>query len=67
MSRWKPGQLVTINGIVYRVRKAKVIGACIMCEFKHYEPDVYPCVNCMNFNVGLMQCDCYLEKIKPKS
>ena len=68
MSKWKAGQIVTIEG---KARKVKKIGdwkgTCIFCDFKHKEGNEYPCVDCMDRVPELIPSDCYFKEIKPKS
>ena len=62
---WKPGQLVTINHKTYQVRKDENYwGACTLCAFLHYEPDVYPCSKCAVSSKDVKVPDkCYLKRI----
>ena len=70
---WKPGQLVTINGIVYRVKSYKSdtprhLSPCDGCAFAYiticklplYAPKYYDCMR-------LIPNDCYFERVYPKS
>lgn len=69
MSKWRAGQCVTIEGKRYRVTKVQDKYAnytCIFCKFVHTEPYCYPCSACKD-SMQLMQYDCYLKEIKPKS
>lgn len=44
---WKPGQLVTVCGKVFRVAKAKnVFQACEKCVFACNKASIHPCANC---------------------
>lgn len=43
---WKPGQLVTIENKVYRVKKDSF--GCIGCENIHTEPFLPPCCVCID-------------------
>jgi len=62
MSKWKPGQLVTIDGVVYQVKRANPCYiACSLCNFRncgacflprHYIP--YPIPH-----------DCYFKRLSP--
>lgn len=67
---WKPGQLVTICGEVYRVKRAKHIdrgSICKLCSFdladecllRIYEPKYRNCYK-------LLPIDCYFERLEPK-
>ena len=65
---WKPGQLVTIRGRIYRVTKVKsCLGSCILCEFRRLEEDVYPCSVCFVVNNIIaslkIPAGCYLQRI----
>lgn len=62
---WKPGQLVTINHKTYQVRKDKYhFGPCVLCEFTHCDPDVYPCSKCdVSSKDAKIPCGCYLRRI----
>lgn len=61
---YKPGQLLTIRGRVYRVKRAKhYMNTCHMCD-AGYE--------CLALCDGSILCtgtpgDCYLQLVKPKS
>ena len=64
--KYKPGQLLTINGKVYRVKRAKQFQIpCLICNAKSkcildgYEIMVILCTNA--------PADCYLQLVKPKS
>lgn len=62
LKMWKPGQLVTIKGKVYRVKHDKN-RHCRTCP--RYKPGIFPsavCVACYT-HCGLYE---YLEEIKPK-
>lgn len=69
MSKWKAGQIVTIEGKVYRVTKLdmRLDGCCIFCGFRFKECDEYPCVECISSGTGLIPYNSYLKEIKPKS
>lgn len=61
---YKSGQLLTIDGKVYRVKRARgVTGICHYCDAWN---------ECSGFIVGPIRCtdipaNCYLQLIKPKS
>lgn len=64
---YKSGQLLTIDGKVYRIKRARgVTGPCHYCDAWN---------ECLERNAGNMRCvaatgipaDCYLQLIKPKS
>lgn len=61
---YKPGQLLTINHIVYRVKRARSsVGICHNCDARD---------ECLALDIGTILCvaapvDCYLQLIKPKS
>lgn len=63
---WKPGQLVTINNKTCRVTKNKGISMyCVLCEFIHCDPDVYPCSKCgVTSKDAKIPHGCYLKPIK---
>ena len=63
---WKPGQLVTIDNKTYQVIKYKgPFRPCVLCEFKHYEPDVNPCSKCNVYSKDAkIPHGCYLKLIK---
>lgn len=69
MSKWKAGQIVTIEGKVYRVTKlnTRLDGCCIYCGFRFKECNEYPCVECIDRVPSLLPYKCYLKEIKPKS
>ena len=57
---WKPGQLVTIKGIVYRVkRKIPFVMSCNV-----FDMILYPLGE---VSTDKLPADCYLKEIKPKS
>lgn len=61
---WKPGQIVTVKGIVCRVVKDK-FPSCWYCAFFHlcrsYE---FPCDECLSVGGNFkLPDDCHLEKI----
>ena len=66
---WKPGNLVTIDGIVYRVkREPELFTSCRYCAFSN--GPYGPC-SCsfpgLRYKKYPLPEDCYLEKVKPKS
>lgn len=62
---WKPGQLVTIEHKTYQVVKDKNYwGACTLCAFLHYDPDVDPCSMCdVSSKDAKIPEKCYLKRI----
>lgn len=67
---WKPGQLVTICGEVYRIKREDLLNhrnICKLCSFytqnecllRIYEPKYRNCYN-------LLPIDCNFERLKPK-
>lgn len=68
MSKFKPGQLVTINHAVYRIRRSKSYpfgtGTCAQCAFNTPVTSPQPaiCHNCLE-ELGWRG---YFEKINPK-
>lgn len=63
---WKPGQLVTIEGKVYRVKKLpKGSDQCLGCPSARIPEDNNPCRTCLcTWKVGP---NCRLEEIKPRT
>ena len=61
---WKPGNLVTVNGVVYRVkREYKPWHACKQCAFG----DEFRCLlPKRNYGRYPLPEDCYLEKVRYK-
>lgn len=41
---WKPGQIVTINHTIYRVKK----GSCFKCEYTRLSVVDEPCFTCLS-------------------
>lgn len=64
---WKPGQIVTIRGIVCRVIKATESRFVIcesICEFRQLLCSEYPCSNCCGIDgKKKLPSNCYLKKI----
>ena len=68
--KWKPGQLITICGEVYRVKRNcdKCVSFCKNCAFDNgpdcdlriYEPKYRSCT-------PLIPDDCHFERVDPKS
>lgn len=55
MSKWKPGQLVTLNGKVYRIHKTsyeKSYARCMFCQMQNMKQ---PCID-MNDYPGTKTC-----------
>ena len=59
---WKPGQIVTIRGIVCRVTKT-ARARCWRCEFGLLPCSEYPCFDCVNGIHKKLPSNCYLKKI----
>ena len=65
---WKPGQIVTVSGKRYRIRRCLtgVFHTCRVCNaavsFKVLLSE--PCITCRSKK---MPGDCYPQEIKPKS
>lgn len=57
--KWKPGQLVTLWGKVYRIRKCSVVEPYKVCHFCNHSGEA-PCINAYNYPVrkGFSQHDC---------
>lgn len=64
---WKPGQIVTVKGIVCRVVKDK-FPSCWSCIFGCVEQSNFPCNECLLNIPGKFKLpdDCHLEKICSK-
>ena len=65
---WRPGQLITICGEVYRVIRCKPDApsypdVCDGCTFAAFCGCVFPMLSCMY----LIPNDCYFVKVWPKS
>ena len=65
---WKPGQLVTINGIVYRVMRCKPDApfypdACDGCAFAAFRGCVFPIFS--RFCWDSIPNDCYFVRLSP--
>ena len=60
--RYKPGQLITVERKVYRVKKAKLMLTCLECIRKSKGYRDKPCDICVN-NLPI---GCYLIKVYPK-
>ena len=60
---WKPGQIITIDGIVYRVKRNNDSkGTCEKCALAKG-----PLCMWNGSKEYLLPTDCYLVEIKPKS
>lgn len=57
---WKPGNLVTIKGIVYRVKRKPFWSACCRCTFNTNTKCEYP----ISMWFKAPGC-CYLKRISP--
>lgn len=77
MSKWKPGQLVTIDNKVYRVKRVRNPLGIVFCEiqcsiwknYKSGKSDNPPsiCNNiCYNTNPKLVEDGLYLKQVYPK-
>ena len=65
---WKPGQLVTIKGIVYRVMRCTPDApfypdACDGCTFAAFRGCVFPMININCWDV--IPNDCYFVRLSP--
>ena len=59
--RWKPGQIVTINGVVYRVKRAyPIYNNCTICAFN----DGFICRWPQKRDYQI-QFDCHFERLSP--
>lgn len=62
---WKPGQIVTIRGIVCRVTKIAETGYhCCGCEFTKLPCAEYPCFGCISSVNKKLPSNCHLKKIR---
>lgn len=61
MSKWKPGQLVTIDHHVFRVVKADRIHCCSKCDLYNVcdDPDFEIDFNCISM-IGVL---CYFKRV----
>lgn len=69
MSKWKPGQIVTIKGKRYRITKNTVDFEgiphdCTICDHYNMPQEYEPCYTCLWGRK--MPDNCYLKEIKPK-
>lgn len=61
MSKWKAGQLVTLNGKVYRIREVETQLShrrCMMCELHNFKS---PCIDAADYptdkiNFSIIKC-----------
>ena len=64
--KWKNGQLVTIDNVVYRVTKCSASFSCLQCDFYMCNGSRYPyqpyCLICPI----LLPFGCMLRLVKPK-
>lgn len=74
---WKPGQLVTLNGKLYRISespKEEQYRICSLCQIQNMKP---PCIERFDYpdkenTFGSMQCvenmpkTCYPRRVNPK-
>lgn len=65
MNKWKPGQLVTIKGIVYRVKRCSHIeDVCEKCAL--VGKGLCICLQlCLEYEQSLVPYDCYLIRVSP--
>lgn len=64
---WKPGQLVTIHGEVYRIKRNDVSFVCRLCSFRpNWTCDLHKCEPKSKRCFELIPSNCYFEKLKPK-
>lgn len=57
---WKPGNLVTVKGIVYRVKRSNFGGVCQHCALNNGVCCTWP-----NRDKYLVPGNCYLERVSP--
>lgn len=74
MKKWKPGQLITINGIVYRVKKLldrnyrhPYFLSCYKCEFGEKLSAVHNCSYCIRGYHKELPYNCYLKVFSKSS
>lgn len=68
MSKWKAGQIVTIEGKVYRVTKSRSgFSTCNDCACIDKDWSEYPCSECVGVIPTIIPDDCVFTEIKPKS
>lgn len=61
---WKPGQLVTIKGIVYRVKRAiPAYKACSLCGFNHCACTLFDAIG--DDKPYPIAYNCYLKRLSP--
>ena len=73
---WKPGQLITINGRVYRVKRTRRSFGVVICydqcdmwlddNPEHPMCEKKVCQDICFSASGQMPEDCYLKRVKPK-
>ena len=73
---WKPGQLITINGRVYRVKRingfSRAVICSLQCDMWLDDKSIYPvcerkvCKKICSSRLAPMPKDCYLKRVKPK-
>lgn len=66
MSKWKPGQIVTLGGKIYRIKRTLYGSDCQKCCGCYKPITSEPCHTCIE-DFSRMPDDCHFEEIKPKS
>lgn len=67
---WKPGQLVTLNGVVYRIKRVDHNSKALPCESCIFEEWSFSC-NLPKYKgiyrccIDLIPSDCHFEKVSP--
>lgn len=66
VKQYKPGQIVTIRHLRYRIKKDKdgprYCPSCEKCAFNKLHEKEYPCFSCLTVN-GIIPSGCYFELI----
>lgn len=63
--RWKPGQLITINNKVFRIKKANSMYTCTYCYFAYLGGGGLCYDYCISLSKKIPR-NCYLEEVKPR-
>lgn len=62
---WKPGQIVTLGGKKYRLKRSPIGCDCSVCDHYYTPESLEPCRTCLYGR--RMPYNCRLQEIKPKS
>lgn len=64
---WKPGQIITINSKIYRIKRTSYVFPCVFCECLH-EGNICKVVCFQNVNLLIkLPSNCYLKLIRGKA